>query len=126
MLRPIFMEAGYGLPPLRVSMGWTLRGRGRYLAECWPRDCSAIGVNEIFVTPAEDDSVVILDHLTHEIVHAIDDCRNGHGPPFRRIAQAIGMEGPMTYARAGTKLRKRLRDIAAQLGPIPHQKILMP
>ena len=33
----VFAEAGYGLPPLRVSIGWMPRGRGRYLAECWPR-----------------------------------------------------------------------------------------
>jgi hypothetical protein len=125
-LGPVFAEAGYDLPPLRVSIGWTSRGRGRYLAECWPRTASSIGVNEIFVVPTEDDSVRILDHLTHELVHAVDDCESGHGPGFRRIALDVGLEGRMPEARAGRQLRQRLRWIADVLGPIPHQKLNSP
>ncbi|MCX7166550.1 MAG: SprT-like domain-containing protein [Rhodocyclales bacterium] len=122
----VFSEAGYGLPPLRVSIGWTSRGRGHCVAECWPRAASSIGVNEIFVAPTEDNSVAILDHLTHELAHAIDDCQSGHGKSFRKIALDVGLQGRMSEARAGRELRLKLYSIAEAIGPIPHQKIYVP
>jgi len=122
----VFAEAGYELPPLRASIGWTSRGKGRWLAECWPRSASSIGINEIFVAPTEDDSVMILDHLTHELVHAVDDCASGHGRTFRRIALDVGLVGPMPRATAGQSLLRRLGGIVECLGPIPHQRLQAP
>ena len=31
-----------------------------------------------------DDDTRVLDVLAHELIHAIDDCKNGHGLPFKR------------------------------------------
>lgn len=123
VLTPIFEEAGYSIPPLRASIGWPSRGSGRTLAEGWPRAASSIGINEIFVAPSKDNSLEILDHLTHELVHAVDDCQSGHGAAFRRIALDVGLEGRMPEARAGRVLRQRLHVIASLLGPIPHQRL---
>lgn len=122
-LTPIFEEAGYDLPPLRASIGWPSHRAKRTVAECWPRAASSIGVNEIFIAPSQDRTVDILDHLMHELVHAIDDCRSGHGPGFRIIATDVGLEGRMPEARAGKALRHRLLLIARTLGPIPHQRL---
>lgn len=77
--------------------------------------------NQIFIVPSLSDVVQVPDVLTHELVHAVDDCQHGHGKEFKEIALSVGLQGPrMRSASAGDKLKARLTEIAAELGPLPH------
>lgn len=123
-LTPFFIEKGYCVPDIRVSCGFPSSGtRSLHNAECWNRQISEDNVNEIFIHPKLDDPLTILDTLAHEMVHAIDDCKHGHGKEFQKIALDIGLEGEMRSARAGAKLTKELKRIATELGPYPHKKL---
>jgi formylmethanofuran dehydrogenase subunit E len=68
----------------------------------------------------------VLDTLTHEIVHAVDDCKNGHGEKFKEIALAVGLKGPMRSAGANESLRQELARIAEKLGKYPHPRLSVP
>lgn len=126
-LVPIFERAGYQLPPVRVSVGFPSTGaKSRHVGQCWSRAASADGVNQIFIAPQQSDSVEVLDTLTHELVHAVDDCKNGHGEKFKEIAHAVGLKGPMRSAGAGEWLKQDLIRIAEKLGKYPHPKLSVP
>ncbi len=58
-------------------------------------------MNQIFISPALSDSVAVLDTLMHELIHAVDDCENKHGPVFKKMALKLGLKGPMRSAGAG-------------------------
>lgn len=121
-LKPIFERAGYFLPEVKVSVGFPSTGvRSRHIGQCWSTSASADHVNQIFIAPQESDSVEVLDTLTHELVHAIDDCKNGHGEKFREIALAVGLKGPMRSAGAN-----ELARIVEKLGKYPHPRLFVP
>ena len=126
-LEPIFSKAGYAIPPVRVSCGFPASSSPRTtLGQCWPRERSGDGVNEIFISPKLDEPVQLLDTLVHELCHAVDDCFSGHGEDFKGIAQALGLEGPARMAHASEALVVRLMMIGQELGPYPHQAIAFP
>ena len=126
-LEPIFAKAGYAIPPVRVSCGFPASSSPRTtLGQCWPRERSGGGVNEIFISPKLDDPVTLLDTLLHELCHAVDDCHSGHGEDFKGICQAVGLEGPARMAHASEALQVRLMTISQKLGPYPHQAIVFP
>jgi hypothetical protein len=126
-LKPIFERAGYFLPEVRVSVGFPSTGaRSRHIGQCWSTSASADNINQIFIAPQESDSVEVLDTLTHELVHAVDDCKNGHGEKFKEIALAVGLKGPMRSAGANEFLRHELIRIAEKIGKYPHPKLLVP
>jgi len=123
-LRPVFSETGINIPTnIRVACGWP-RVRGgtsrHVIGQCWPTVVSKDGTSEIFVSPVLDDGVEVGAVLVHELIHAIDDCRNGHRAAFRKIALAVGLEGPMRSTVAGPYLRQRLNVLCAKLGSYPH------
>jgi hypothetical protein len=126
-LKPVFEKAGYYLPQVRVSVGFTSTGaRSRHIGQCWSTCASADNINQIFIAPQESDSVEVLDTLTHELVHAVDDCKNGHGEKFKEIALAVGLKGPMRSAGANESLRQELARIAEKLGKYPHPRLSVP
>ena len=59
----------------------------------------------------------------HEFIHAVDDCRNGHKGPFRKMALAMGLCGPMRATHPGPELTERLNVLSDQLGPYPHARL---
>ena len=125
---PIFSEAGYSVPRVRVSCAIPATARrGSAVGQCWPTSKSLDRVNEIFISPVYSDPVDVLDTLVHELVHAVDDCQHRHGKEFKEIALAVGLQGKMREASAGPQLRGRLQAIAATLvadiGPYPHAKL---
>ena len=121
-ITPIFAARGHVVPTVRVSIGWPASGqRSTHIGECWPTSRDTDGVNQIFIVPSLSDVVQVLDVLTHELVHAVDDCQHGHGKEFKEIALSVGLQGPrMRSASAGDKLKARLAAIAAELGAFPH------
>ena len=124
-ITPIFAEKGYFVPNVRVSCGFPSGPlNSPTVGQCWGTSYSADGVNEIFITPKYDNVIDILDTLTHELVHAVDNCKHKHGPEFKKIALSIGLEGKMIYASAGPELKQRFQLIGKKLermhGKYPH------
>lgn len=121
----VFAPAGLTIPAdVRVACSWPGGGSARKrIGECWPRAFSDAKVNEVFISPAIDDPIVALDILTHELIHAIDDCVNGHKAPFARMARKVGLEGKPTATVAGPVLRAKLLGVSRALGAYPHQKL---
>ena len=83
-------------------------------------------MNEVYISPVHADPVEVLDALTHELVHAVDDCQNRHGKEFKTIALAVRLQGKMREASAGPQLKARLTEIAGvmvtELGPYPRAR----
>ncbi|CCQ44630.1 putative uncharacterized protein [Pseudarthrobacter siccitolerans] len=121
-LTPLFEELGEKVPTVRVSVGWP-GGNGRknsVIGQCWATGASADKVAQLFISPVLDDAVRVLDVLTHELVHAVDDCQSGHKGRFAKIAKALGLEGKMTATVAGDDLKAKLEEIVEELGEYPH------
>jgi hypothetical protein len=98
--------------------------RSKRLGECWPSSRSPVDhKNEIFISAHNDDSMVVLETTTHELLHAYDDCKSGHKGAFARAARAIGLEGKLTATHAGEKLKNTLGEYVELLGDIPHSAL---
>ena len=125
-LNPMFTGIGAEVPEVRVSVGWP-GGRGKktgVIGQCWASRAAADEVPQIFISPALDEPTVILATLMHELVHAVDDCMNGHRGPFVRMIRALGLEGKPTATHAGPELQERLKDLATELGEYPHAALV--
>ena len=123
-LTPLFSKAGYAVPLCKVSCGFTSTGvRSGHIGQCWSTRASADGLNQIFVSPALEDAVEVLDTLLHELVHAVDNCEHKHGREFKKIALKVGLVGPMRSAGAGPELKPKLTALLDQLGPYPHGQL---
>lgn len=122
-LAPRFEAIGETVPAVRVSVGWpggSSRNKSTTIGQCWPTTLSEDNVAQVFVSPVLGDAARVLDVLAHELVHAVDDCENGHKGRFAKIAKGLGLEGKMTATVAGEALKADLDAIAADLGAYPH------
>ena len=123
----ILPETNATRPKLRISRGWPKGTRssakGRVLGACHPRSHSSDQHNEIFISPAIDDTIQALETLAHELLHASDDCVSGHRGAFKRWATQIGLVGKMTATSAGPELREFLQDFVNENGPMPAHKL---
>jgi hypothetical protein len=124
-LRPYFESSGYPLPQkIRFAIGFPSTGRrGRRIGECWHSSTSADEHFEIFIRADIADPGEVLGVLVHELVHAVVPIHAKHGRLYRAAAVKIGLDGPMMHAMPGILLRKRLDDLAALLGPLPHARL---
>jgi hypothetical protein len=128
-LRPAFLAQGVSVPAaVHVSIGFPSTGalarRSRRIGECWPAEASCDGLHHLFLSPLLAEPLPILATLVHELVHAAVGLRARHGPPFRRLALALGLRGRMTETTAGPELATQLADLAARLGAFPHAGLL--
>jgi len=106
---------------VRVAVGFTSKGaRGNRIGECWGQEASDDGHFEIFIKPTLVDAARICDVMTHELVHAAVGLGAGHGPSFRRVALALGLEGKMTATTASAKWYAWALPIIESLGPLPY------
>jgi len=124
-LRPTFASLGSPLPErIRVSCGWpsrsALSGKAKRIGEAWSHRCSADGSHETFLSPVLADPIDVGAVLVHELVHHAVGVEAGHKGPFRKLALAVGLTGPMRATSAGPALRERLHALAEELGPYPH------
>ena len=128
----IFEPVGLKVPEVNVSvslMSGGLRGSkqsnkgGSPIGENYSRSISKGGVNEIFMNPlyfSKENSSRTLDVLAHEMIHAIDDNKHGHGKVFRDMAIKIGLTGKMTATTATDELKVKLDAIVDYIGEFPH------
>lgn len=124
-LQPYFETHGGTLPAkLRLACGWpassALGRKRRSIGECWPAAASSDGTVEIFISPYLSCPLTVGATLTHELVHAAVGIEWGHRGAFKRLALAVGLEGPMRSTQAGPRLQERLNALIAPLGPYPH------
>jgi len=120
--RDRFDEINAPLPMnVRVAVGFTSRGlKGSRIGECWSDTASDDGHFEIFIKPTLEGEARICDVLTHELAHAAAGLQSGHGPAFKRIATALGLEGKMTATVAGQTWYDWALPIIQSLGPMPY------
>lgn len=119
--RPIFAGHGFPLPSaVRVSLGFPFGSR-KAIGQCWGSTASRDGAIEIFIHPSHETDIKAADTLTHELCHAADECKHGHGAPFKRIATAIGLVGPMRSCggEGNAPWHEWADPILAALGPMP-------
>lgn len=93
------------------------------IGQCWASHTTADKTPQVFVSPVLSDAGQVLETLTHELIHAWDDCKSGHRGDFAKLAKRVGLEGKMTATHAGDALKARLDEIAAQLGDYPHARL---
>ena len=120
-LRWICSRSGLEVPPLMVASGQvSVQKDGRPVrAECSPSWVSVEGLPLVIVGEHLSDPVEILGCLLHEMIHAADDCLDGHGDWFRGWARALGLEGDVRSTQLGRQLRNRLSRLCIGLGPYP-------
>lgn len=95
------------------------------IGECWPRQRSTRGVNEVMINPILDQPLTVLDVLGHELLHAVDDCKSKHGKGFSKNSRAVGYSGGK-HSSAETKAAKAaLVALAKVLGPYPHGEVII-
>lgn len=124
IFRPWFAEVEKPLPEqIRVSVGYGKGARKSTIGVCYNSMASVDGIHQVFISPELSDPVRILDVLLHEGVHAADDGVSGHTGEFRRVAQALGLEGKMTATVASEGLREKLTTVADKLGEFPHGQL---
>jgi hypothetical protein len=127
ILRPEFAKLDAELPEkVYVSVGFpstraTSKNRRR-IGECWATKASADGCSHILVSPLVEDPVEVLSILTHELIHAWDDCQSGHKGPFLRIFKAFGLGGKPTASTAGD-MEGWFKAQLDTLGPYPHSAL---
>ena len=111
-----------GFPPsYRKSTKATMQGRYSAMGVCYAKTKER-PYKQIFILPDwcnNKDIVSLGATLLHELVHAIDNCKSGHGKNFRLMATAIGLEGKMTSTHAGAELTKWIKKTAKKLGKYP-------
>jgi DNA-directed RNA polymerase subunit M/transcription elongation factor TFIIS len=127
----VFKPAGINLDlrKVKISVGYPPKGGARKgyktIGVCFARRASDANVNEIFINPCLDKKNVgkVGGVLVHELIHAVDDCKNGHGPVFRKMALACGLTGRMTATTETPELVETIKKIEKKIGKYPHKKL---
>jgi hypothetical protein len=95
----------------------------RRIGECWPRSRSGASVNEVMVSPVLEDTITVLDVLGHELLHAADDCKSGHGAAFTKNSKLVGYSGGKNSKIETAAAGALAQEILAKLGAYPHAKV---
>jgi hypothetical protein len=105
-LKPWFSKAGHKLPDnIYVSVGNPTSRKSSVIAEAWS--------SEHF----EDDADEVVRAVVHELVHVIDDCKNGHKKVFQDIAKSVGLVSPWTGCKASDELSSKVQRVLNKVGP---------
>jgi len=111
-------------PIVKISVGLPYgRGGKKAIGQHWAPEASDDRKGTIFISPTIDDAIEVLGVLVHELVHAVVGNEAKHGPAFRTVATAVGLEGKMTATVAGAELVKELKAIVERIGEYPHAKL---
>lgn len=122
----VFAPHDIEVPEFQVSVGWPA-GKGTRsdtIGQCFNTGWNEQGAPSIFISPVLKARVEILACLTHEMIHAYDDCINGHRGAFAHVFKLVGMEGKATQCGYSPELGKIFKEIVAVLGKYPHGKLL--
>ena len=126
-LEPLFIEQGATLPKYRIACGFPSKGglsaKNRTIGECWNPNASADNTTEIIMSITKDEPMKVAGVVAHEMIHAAIGTEAGHGPKFRRLALAIGLEGKMTATTESDAFKRRVQPILDKIGDYPHAKL---
>ena len=129
-LRPAFAKLGAPLPDrLRIAIGFPSTGRrAKATGECWDSTASADGTFEIFIRPdlAEAEGAIAMPvaaALAAQLIQAAVGIPAGRGPLYRRVAQGIGLTGPMRAPEPGPAFVALIAPILEAVGPLPHARL---
>jgi hypothetical protein len=117
---------GQRAPKYRVSVGFPKNrrgGKGHSIGQCWSTEVSADQTCEIFISP-ELDAVQAVGVLCHEGCHAAVGVRHGHRAPFRKLALAIGLSGPMRATLPTPELEAMIQGWIAVEPAYPHAPLI--
>lgn len=94
LFKPVFADYGHKIPKVNVLCGFGIDGykphrKINHIGECHPRKYSKDGINDIYITPILNYPTAVLEVLAHELIHAINDCADGHGSMFQNMAKSI-------------------------------------
>ena len=122
----VFKQAGYklNLKNIRISCGFPVgraTAKNKTIGQCF--NDAINGYNEIFIHPCQETSLEVGAILVHELVHAYDNCKNGHNHVFRKIALAVGLQGKMTATTHTEELKEVIDTIVKDIGEYPHKKL---
>lgn len=123
--RPQFDKQEFPLPEMiRISTGFAKRQSANAIGVCYNSKAAEDGIHQIFIAPTIKEPVKVLATTLHELIHAADDGKSGHKGDFKRVAQAMGLQGKMTATIPGDDLTMELEGLAVQLGEYPHGLLL--
>lgn len=119
LLEEKFKPLGHKFNKIRVSVGFTSRKKA--IGQWWVPSASEDNHSSIFLHPGHANTVEILGTLVHELVH--DVVGVGHGPKFKKLALAVGLEGKMRATTSTKELEKYLASVEKRLGKFPHSML---
>jgi hypothetical protein len=73
----------------------------------------------IVISPVADSSIDAAETLTHELIHAAVGVEHGHKGPFKELATAFGLEGPMRTTTPGPAFKELMAPIFETVGEYP-------
>lgn len=131
LMTPLFVQAGYKVPVVRVACGWPSTGglslKKRTIGQHWAPLAASDKVGQIFISPWLDgnpnEPQGILPTLVHEVVHAVVGNENKHNKVFGKCARAVGLEGKLTSTVAGKDLLAKCEAWFKTLGQYPHGQL---
>lgn len=131
--KSVFKPVGLTIPKVAVTLSLMAgkvqtanRKKIGAIGQNLPQSMSSDGICNIFMSPTffhRGNSSRVLDVLAHELIHAIDNNKSGHGKPFRDMALKIGLTGKMTATIATPELKAKCDKIVKKIGKFPHGKI---
>jgi hypothetical protein len=122
-LRPMFEDAGYGIPVVRISCSWPSKSVRKRLGECWHSKASEDGSRQVFITPRLAKTIEVAEVVVHELGHSCLPDDAGHKAPFVKLMKAVGLEGKAKSTHAGPELLERLNAMCKDLGEYPHSPL---
>lgn len=130
-IRPIFQGFNYKVPEVQVSVGWPSSGglstKKRTIGQCFYGATTADGKPQIYISPLLDEVAApmgVLATLVHELAHTVAGFDAKHGPHFKKVAYAVGLEGKPTSTNATEDSVERYKQILEDLGAFPHARIV--
>jgi hypothetical protein len=123
-MAPRFEELGFPIPPFRVAIGFTSKGKNPKLAgECWHKANSADAHYEVLIAPNVADPMYAAATLAHELAHAAAGFQHKHKGGFARLVGALGLVRPFPIVKAGPEFEVWAQPFLDELGPLPHARL---
>ena len=133
----IFKPAGIKVPlkRIKITCGFPPKGgaRSNAIGVCYPTH-KGMPFNQLFISPSlgKKDIPNLCDTVIHEVIHAVDNCANGHRKAFVEMASACHLEGSAYKGRKNsfraTRLTKKgkaiVNKIVKKIGTYPHKEFV--
>jgi hypothetical protein len=121
------LEMTYGIPDdVRVSVGFGYKARAETKnigGQTWSRMTTEDNSPAVFISPLLADAECVLATLAHELIHVALDCEDGHTKRFKKMAESLGFDAPLTHVIPSDLFTMELQLLASTLGKYPHAAI---